>query len=134
MLSTYPQALEPPSLVRGTRAAWRTRAARRQAPSSASSHTIGFPIAIAQSCQSLRQQAFPASVRVSLGDAPDVGLMRGGSAIINPLGKVLAGPHFDGATILTADLDLHDIGRSKFDFDVTGHYGRPDIFPLIVNE
>ena len=85
-------------------------------------------------CQFLRKQAFPASVRVSLGDAPDAVLMRGGSAIITPLGKVLAGPHFAGETILTADLDLHDIGRGTFDFDVTGHYRRPDIFPLIVNE
>jgi nitrilase len=85
-------------------------------------------------CQFLRKQAFPASVRVALGDAPDAVLMRGGSAIINPLGQVLAGPHFDGETILTADLDLHDIGRGKFDFDVTGHYCRPDIFQLIVNE
>jgi len=85
-------------------------------------------------CQFLRKQAFPASVRVSLGDAPDAVLMRGGSAIITPLGKVLAGPHFEGETILTADLDLHDIGRGTFDFDVTGHYGRPDIFQLIVNE
>ena len=85
-------------------------------------------------CQFIRKQAFPASVRVSLGDAPDAVLMRGGSAIINPLGKVLAGPNFEGETILTADLDLHDIGRGKFDFDVTGHYSRPDIFQLIVNE
>jgi len=60
--------------------------------------------------------------------------MRGGSAIINPLGKVLAGPHFEGETILTADLDLNEIGRSKFDFDVVGHYARPDVFQLIVNE
>lgn len=85
-------------------------------------------------CQFIRKQAFPASVRVSLGDAPEAVLMRGGSAIINPLGKVLAGPHFEGETILTADLDLHDIGRGKFDFDVTGHYCRPDIFQRIVNE
>jgi len=85
-------------------------------------------------CQFTRKKAFPASVRVSLGDAPDAVLMRGGSAIINPLGKVLAGPNFAGETILTADLDLHDIGRGKFDFDVTGHYSRPDIFQLIVNE
>jgi nitrilase len=85
-------------------------------------------------CQFLRKQAFPASVRVSLGDAPDAVPMRGGSAIITPLGKVLAGPHFAGETILTADLDRHDIGRGTFDFDVTGHSCRPDIFPLIVNE
>jgi nitrilase len=73
-------------------------------------------------------------VRVSLGDSPDAVLMRGGSAIISPFGKVLAGPDFEGETILTAALDLNDIGRSKFDFDVVGHYSRPDVFQLIVNE
>lgn len=85
-------------------------------------------------CQVLRKDAFPADVRVSLGDTPDALLMRGGSAIISPLGAVLAGPHFDSETILTADLDLHDIGRGKFDFDAVGHYARPDVFRLTVNE
>jgi nitrilase len=85
-------------------------------------------------CQFLRKQDFPDSVRVSLGDSPDAVLMRGGSAIINPLGQILAGPHFGGETILTADLDLRDIGRGKFDFDATGHYSRPDVFQLSVNE
>jgi nitrilase len=85
-------------------------------------------------CQFLRKKDFPDTVRVSLGDSPDAVLMRGGSAIISPLGKVLAGPHFGGETILTATLDLNDIGRGKFDFDVAGHYSRPDVFQLIVNE
>jgi nitrilase len=85
-------------------------------------------------CQFLRKKAFPDSVRVSLGESSETVLLRGGSAIISPLGKVLAGPYFDGETILTADLDLHDIGRGKFDFDVVGHYCRPDVFQLIVNE
>lgn len=85
-------------------------------------------------CQFLRRIDFPASVRVSLGDSPDAVLMRGGSAIVSPLGKVLAGPHFEGETILTAELDLADIGRGKFDFDAAGHYSRPDVFQLIVNE
>ena len=85
-------------------------------------------------CQFLRKRDFPANVRVSLGDSPDAVLMRGGSAIVSPLGKVLAGPHFDGETILTADLDLAEIGRGKFDFDVAGHYARPDVFTLTVNE
>ena len=31
-------------------------------------------------------------------------------------------------------LYLGDIGRGKFDFDVVGHYSRPDVFQLIVNE
>ena len=41
---------------------------------------------------------------------------------------------FEGETILAADLDLGDIGRGKFDFDVAGHYSRPDVFQLVVNE
>ena len=85
-------------------------------------------------CQFIRKNAFPSTMRVSLGDAPDAVLMRGGSAIINPFGKVLAGPDFGGETILTAELDLNDIGRGKFDFDVVGHYSRPDIFTLQVDE
>ena len=85
-------------------------------------------------CQFLRRRDFPDTVRVSLGDAPDAVLMRGGSAIIDPLGRVLAGPHFDGETILTATLDLNEIGRAQFDFDAVGHYNRPDIFQLTVNE
>jgi len=85
-------------------------------------------------CQYLRRKDLPASVRVSLGDAPDAVLMRGGSAIVGPLGQLLVGPQYEGETILTADLDLEEIGRSRFDFDVTGHYARPDVFQLIVNE
>ena len=85
-------------------------------------------------CQIIRKKDFPDSMRVTLGDSPDALLMRGGSAIISPLGKVLAGPHFGEETILTATLDLNDIGRGKFDFDVVGHYSRPDIFKLVVNE
>jgi nitrilase len=85
-------------------------------------------------CQFIRKRDFPPGIRVSLGDSPDAVLMRGGSAIVSPLGKVLAGPHFGSETILTADLDLGEIGRGKFDFDVVGHYSRPDVFQLSVNE
>lgn len=85
-------------------------------------------------CQFIRKNDFPETVRVSLGDSPESVLMRGGSAIVSPLGQVLAGPHFGSETILTADLDLKDIGRGKFDLDVTGHYSRPDVFQLSVNE
>ena len=35
--------------------------------------------------------------------------------------------------MLVADLDLDDIVRAKYDFDVVGHYSRPDIFRLSVD-
>ncbi len=68
-----------------------------------------------------------------LADAPAI-LCRGGSAIISPLGEVLAGPLYDRPGILYADLDLGQIVEARFDFDVTGHYARPDLFRLIVDE
>lgn len=68
-----------------------------------------------------------------LDEQPEI-MCRGGSAIISPLGKVLAGPLYEQEGILFADLDLTAIARSKFDFDVVGHYARPDVFQLIVNE
>jgi len=68
-----------------------------------------------------------------LDEQPEI-MCRGGSAIISPLGKVLAGPLYEQEGILFADLDLGAIARSKFDFDVVGHYARPDVFQLTVNE
>jgi nitrilase len=68
-----------------------------------------------------------------LARQPEI-MCRGGSAIISPLGEVLAGPLYDQEGMLCADLDLAQIARSKFDFDVTGHYARPDVFQLIINE
>ncbi|MCY3548114.1 MAG: carbon-nitrogen hydrolase family protein [Gemmatimonadetes bacterium] len=61
-------------------------------------------------------------------------LSRGGSAIYSPLGELLAGPLVGEAGVLHADLDLDDIPRSKFDFDVVGHYARPDVFDFRVRE
>ena len=29
---------------------------------------------------------------------------------------------------------MADVARGKYDFDVTGHYARPDVFRLLVNE
>jgi nitrilase len=68
-----------------------------------------------------------------LESQPEV-LCRGGSAIISPLGEVLAGPLFDREGILCAELDMGEVARSRFDFDVAGHYARPDVFQLVVNE
>lgn len=53
--------------------------------------------------------------------------------IVAPLGAVIAGPDYSGETILYADIDPAEIVRGKYDFDVAGHYGRPDVFSLSVN-
>jgi nitrilase len=68
-----------------------------------------------------------------LDDHPDI-ICRGGSTIISPFGEVLAGPLYDQEGILFADIDLAEVARGKYDFDVVGHYARPDVFKLVVNE
>lgn len=89
---------------------------------------------VLSACQYTRRRDFPDDVRISGADSPDTELIRGGSLIVSPLGKILAGPHFGSEKIVTALLDLNEISRAKFDFDVTGHYSRPDVFKLSVNE
>lgn len=95
---------------------------------------------------------------------PDEVVCAGGSVIISPTGTILAGPNFDGEALITADLgkqsslktilsckqflndhsilrvvcfsvtDMSDVVRAKFDFDVVGHYSRPDVLSLTVRD
>lgn len=88
---------------------------------------------VLSACQHLTRGAWPADYDCALGDDPDTVLLRGGSMIVGPLGNVLAGPDYGGETILYADIDPAEILRGKYDFDVTGHYSRPDVFSLTVN-
>ena len=83
--------------------------------------------------QFARRRDYPEDYAVD-ADGPETVISRGGSCIINPMGEIVAGPDYEGECILTANLDLDDIARGKFDLDVTGHYARPDVFQLIVNE
>jgi nitrilase len=83
--------------------------------------------------QFTRRRDYPEDLD-ELGDDPEAVVARGGSCIVGPLGQVLAGPEYGGEATLCAELDLDEIPRGKFDFDVAGHYARPDVFRLHVNE
>ena len=89
---------------------------------------------VLSACQHITRGAYPADYDCTLGDDPDLVLMRGGSMIVGPLGEVLAGPDFTAETILYADIDLGEVVRGAYDFDVAGHYARPDVFQLTVDE
>jgi len=56
--------------------------------------------------------------------------MNGGSAIIAPGGKYVAGPVYDDETILYAEIDPADLVEAKRWVDGVGHYSRPDVFRL----
>lgn len=84
--------------------------------------------------QFVTKEMYPSDLATieELADQPDV-MCRGGSVIVSPFGEVLAGPLYDTEGILYADLDLSEIAKARVDFDVVGHYARPDIFRLHVN-
>ena len=89
---------------------------------------------VLSACQCARRSDYPEDYPLDENLPPNAVLMRGGSCIIAPLGETLAGPVFDEEVVLTAELDLDDIPRGRLDFDATGHYARPDVFSLVVNE
>ncbi len=64
----------------------------------------------------------------------DKPLIRGGSVIISPMGEVLAGPFYGKEGLISAEIDLDEIVKARYDLDPVGHYSRPDVFRLTVNE
>jgi len=58
---------------------------------------------------------------------------RGGSCIVNPMGKTISGPAWEKEDdLLYMDVDFDDCERGRLDFDASGHYARPDAFKLTV--
>lgn len=80
-------------------------------------------------------QPSPAELGLDVpGWDPQRPLINGGSLIVGPLGDVLAGPLHGQTGLLTATIDIEDLVRARYDFDVVGHYARPDVFALDVDE
>lgn len=67
------------------------------------------------------------------GDDPEE-LLPGGSGIIGPDGEWIVGPITGREEIIYADVDLATIAGEQMAFDAAGHYNRPDIFQLTVDE
>jgi nitrilase len=88
---------------------------------------------VLSACQYLTRGDLPEDAHPLQGEAPGTVLLRGGSCVVGPLGEVLAGPDFTGPAVLLADLDGRALARARFDFDVVGHYSRPDVFRLEVD-
>lgn len=88
---------------------------------------------VLSACQFSVRSDFPAGY----GAIPesDVGepLFRGGSCIVGPDGQFIVEPNTAGETLLTANLDFDAIIKAKYAFDSVGHYSRPDVFRLSVN-
>lgn len=89
---------------------------------------------VLSSCQFATRADYPDDFPSNLGTDPESVLIRGGSCIVDPFGELLAGPVYEEETVLVAEADFDQILRGKYDLDVTGHYSRPDVFRLSVDE
>lgn len=85
-------------------------------------------------CQFTKRSDYPADYSIEGNPPPDTILLHGGSCIVGPLGQMLTERVFDQDAILSAEINLDEVARAKFDLDVVGHYARPDVFRLILNE
>jgi nitrilase len=60
-------------------------------------------------------------------------LNSGDAVVVEPSGKIVAGPMHRERGILYAECDPALAARSRRTLDVAGHYGRPDVFHLEVD-
>jgi nitrilase len=85
-------------------------------------------------CMILRKSSFPADFEFQEELAVmDEHLEAGGSCIIAPDGRILAGPLWKEEGILYADLDLNDTIRAGHAIDSVGHYARSEVLGLRFN-
>ncbi len=73
--------------------------------------------------------AFKGAYLAEIGEWLNPGL----SVIVDPDGKLLAGPAEKEEKILVADVDRDVITGSRFQLDAAGHYARPDVFELRIH-
>jgi nitrilase len=82
--------------------------------------------------QLMTGELYPDDLKAQLLHPSQIITSTGGSCIISPFGKPLVGPLYDKEGILIAEIDHREIIKAKMDFDVIGHYARPDVFELKV--
>ena len=70
----------------------------------------------------------------AMGVSGDDELLLGGSGIIGPDGVWVAGPVDGREAIVYAEIDLGRIAEEQQALDAAGHYNRPDVFRLTVDE
>jgi nitrilase len=86
-------------------------------------------------CQAVRNADIPDALPFKAKYLSDVGewINTGDSVIVDPDGKVVAGPAREAETILYADVRREQLVGPRWQLDVAGHYARPDVFELRVH-
>lgn len=86
-------------------------------------------------CQVLHKDDIPDEAEFKRTYLADVSgwINPGLSVIVDPDGKIVAGPLESVEGILYADIAAHQLVGPRWQLDVAGHYARPDIFELRVH-
>lgn len=69
---------------------------------------------------------------VIVASCPDV-MANGGSCVAAPNGDWLVPPAVGEECLLVTTLDAREVRRERQNFDLSGHYSRPDVTRLVVN-
>ena len=84
--------------------------------------------------QFARRSDYPADYPIDGDPSRTMVLCRGSSVIVVPAGRAARRARDRRGGDPAAELDLGRIAEGKYDFDVVGHYARPDVFSLEVDE
>ena len=83
----------------------------------------------------VRKTSYPSDLNEAdaISQLPEM-VCRGGSCIVDPYGHYVTEPVWDKETIIYAELDMNLPASCKMEHDAVGHYSRPDVLELKVNE
>ena len=74
-----------------------------------------------------------ASADEEIAKLPEIAC-RGGSCVVDPFGHVVSDTIWDQEGIIYTELDMQKVPASKMEHDVCGHYARPDVLKLQVED
>ena len=74
-----------------------------------------------------------ASAGEEIAKLPEIAC-RGGSCVVDPFGHVVSDTIWDQEGIIYTELDMQKVPASKMEHDVCGHYARPDVLKLQVED
>lgn len=86
-------------------------------------------------CSAMRLEDVPErfAFRAALTPSATGWLNPGDSVIVDPDGKIVAGPCHERQELLYAEVQPERLTGPRWQLDVAGHYGRPDIFHLTID-